>query len=197
MLSNRFTTQIIRSGLLLSVLALNACGFSPLYGQQSRQANTGASLSYISVLPIKDRVGQMLHNELVRHFTPKGTQVSPLYDFRVDLSEGIAQLAVDQSSFATRANLRLFGQYTLVQRSNEATIISGTVNTVASYNILSSDFATQTAQANARKLAVIELAKLLRTRVAVHFKAQAPQQNRTSKKPFGQSSGQTNYGYPN
>ncbi|MBL4693452.1 MAG: hypothetical protein JKY92_09015 [Magnetovibrio sp.] len=111
------------------------------------------------------------------------------------MSESIARLSIDQSSFATRANLKVSASYSLTRLQDGKKIIKGTVNTVASYNILSSDFATIVAEDNARKLAITQLAELLHTRLGVHFKISAPDQSSSTSSPSDAKS--TKYGYPN
>jgi LPS-assembly lipoprotein len=114
----------------------------------------------------------------------------------VSLSESIAVLAIDKAAFATRANLNLGGTYQLVRLSDSNEIISGTISTVASYNVLSSDYATLQAQANARELAVKDLSHILVDRLAVHFKTTAPDVQ-SSQQPSRQGTGRYNSGYPN
>jgi len=185
------------SALVVTSLALSACGFSPLYGQNAAQPYVINTLAGISVQPIEDRVGQMMRNQLQSGLTPKGAKrTAPQYDLTVTLSESISVLAVDQASFATRANLYLDGNYLLVRISDHLEVISGSAKTVSSYNVLSSDYATLQAQANARELAVKDLSHILQSRLAVHFKTTAPKIQK-SDKPYGQGSGNINYGYPN
>jgi len=185
------------SALVVTGLALSACGFSPLYGQNAAQPYVINTLAGISVQPIEDRVGQMMRTQLQSGLTPKGAKrTAPQYELMVTLSESIGVLAVDQASFATRANLYLNGDYQLVRLSDHLEVISGSAKTVASYNVLSSDYATLQAQANARELAVKDLSHILQSRLAVHFKTKAPKVQK-SNQSNGQGSGQINYGYPN
>ncbi|PCI40606.1 MAG: hypothetical protein COB46_06545 [Rhodospirillaceae bacterium] len=184
------------SSVVLASLGLSACGFTPLYGQQNNTAQVLAALDSISIARIPDRVGQMMRLELQHRLSPKASGQAAQYKLEVTLSEGIASLAVNQSAFVTRSNLHLTASYQLMRLSDNAIILSGSARTVASYNILSSDFATLTARANARKLAVVDVAKILQTHIAAHFKTAARPVSR-SPAPYGGQNGKINYGYPN
>ena len=167
--------------LVFAGACLSACGYTPLYGRSSGGAQVVAELSQIDVRPIVDRVGQMMRTELKRGLSPQGLRGAPQYQLTVTLSESRSELAVEQSAFATRANLTLTSAYRLVRNADSFEILSGTANSVASYNILSSDFATQSAQSNARERAVVNLAQTIRQRLAVHFLSAAGQSDTSVK----------------
>ena len=169
------------AALVLAGLGLSACGYTPLYGRTGNSAQVVGQLASIEVRPIPDRVGQMMRTELKRRLSINRPQGPAQYQLSVTLSEGIAELAVEQSAFATRANLNLSSSFRLVRRSDGLEVTSGTPSSVASYNILSSDFATQTARTDARERAVIGLAQIINQRLAVYFlaggrQADTPQQ---------------------
>lgn len=159
------------AALALTGLGLSACGYTPLYGRTGNSAQVVGQLASIDVRPIPDRVGQMMRTQLKRGLSIKSLQGAADYQLTVTLSESIAELAVEQSAFATRANLSLSSSYRLVRTSDSTEVTFGSPATVSSYNILSSDFATQTARADARERAVISLAQIIRERLAVFFLA--------------------------
>ena len=159
------------AALVFTGLGLSACGFTPLYGRTGSSAQVVGQLATIDVRPIPDRVGQMMRTELKRRLSINRPQGPAQYKLTVTLSEGIAQLAVEQSAFATRANLHLSSSFNLVRTSDGLEVTKGSPSTVASYNILSSDFATQTARADARERAVIGLAQIINQRLSVYFLA--------------------------
>lgn len=57
------------------LLALGGCGFRPLYGPAEREGTpqVNAALASIRVLPIPERRGQILRQELERRFAANGT----------------------------------------------------------------------------------------------------------------------------
>lgn len=163
------TSLTLVAALALTGLGLSACGYTPLYGNNGTNAQVVNQLANIDVRPIPDRVGQMMRTELKRGLSIHRPQGPAHYQLTVTLSEGISELAVEQSAFATRANLSLTSTYILVRVADNAEIATGSPSSVASYNILSSDFATQTARADARERAVIGLAQIINQRLAVYF----------------------------
>jgi len=173
--------NLVSIALVFAGVSLSACGYTPLYGRSSGGAQVVAELSQIDVRPIVDRVGQMMRTELRRGLSPQGLHGTPQYQLTVTLSEGLSELAVEQSAFATRANLTLSSTYQLVRSADSFEILVGSASSVASYNILSSDFATQSAQSNARERAVVNLAQTIRQRLAVHFQSPTGQADNSVK----------------
>ncbi|MCH7936020.1 MAG: hypothetical protein IH994_02880 [Proteobacteria bacterium] len=154
---------------LLAVLGfLGGCGFQPLYGKHFG-AYAPEELAAIKVKPIRDRIGQQLHNHLLSLFNPEGRPKKPRYVLVVTVSESISSLGVRKSAFATRANLTLRVNYQLSPISGGEAFLSGNEAIIVSYNILDSDFATLMAEKDAQARAVRELAQAIQTRFAAHF----------------------------
>ena len=65
---------------------------------------------------------------------------------------------MQKDSIATRANLTLNGSFKLSQNSDGETLVSGSVRSVNSYDIMLSDFATLEAESGARKRGAIDVA---------------------------------------
>lgn len=158
--------------LLVAAAGLGACGFKPLYGQNNLQDGASAQaqtqLATVTIEHISDRVGQMMRTELKRRLAPRG-QKADNYRLHVTISESLSALAVEQNAFATRANLALTANYRLVRVSDGFELTAATPRQVASYNILTSDYATLSAQEDARERAVKALADTIHTRLAIYF----------------------------
>ena len=147
--------------------ALIGCGFRPLHSK-----NSGASavvLAEIRVAPIADRIGQQLHNLLLDKLTPLGPPAAPRYVLRVKLNESLQNLAVRKDDVATRANLVLRASFSLVRADSDTTLLTNTAISANSYNILRDEFATLSAENDARARAVRELSDAIRTRVAIYL----------------------------
>lgn len=174
------------TAVLAGTLSLNACGFQPLYGQSLAGPQVQPHLASIFVQPIPDRIGQVLRTKLSRTLSPKTRTTAPAYELRITLTESLSTLAVERDASATRANLTLTSSFTLVRRADSLTLYSGAVNSIASYNILTSQFATKIAKDDARARAVQDLSVIIRTRLAIYFQAKGQTQpplrttNRTS-----------------
>jgi LPS-assembly lipoprotein len=149
------------------VLVLAACGFEPLYGANKNTPATNERLELVDVLPIKNRVGQLLRTELTNRLSPTSLRPKPLYTLVVELNENKVSLAVQKESGATRANLIISGAFNLRQEGSKESLFTGNVRSVNSYDILLSDFATLAAESDARKRGAKDLANRIVDRLAI------------------------------
>ena len=150
-------------------ILLNGCGFSPLYKSGGNGDLT--TLSTIEIAKIKDRAGQQLRNLLLARFAPRGKAARTDYRLTVTLKEAIAELAIRKDETATRANLVVTANFRLIAlRDPSFKSFSGQSISTNSYNILASDFATLSAENDARKRALRSLAEQIRLRVAAALK---------------------------
>ena len=160
---------LFRTIFLLAALGfLGGCGFQPLYGKNFA-TYTPEEFAAIKIKPIRDRIGQQLHNHLLSLLNPGGRPKKPRYVLTARVSESIASLGVRKSAFATRANLTLSVNYRLSPLPTGDSILTGSDSIIVSYNILESDFATLMAEKDARVRAVRELAQIIRIRLGAHF----------------------------
>lgn len=164
-----------RALLALGLLAVvPACSFRPLYGQRTASDGTASGstvgdLSTIYIKPISDRPGQIFHNFLRDRLTPRGLPARPNYFLEVELQESTEEVAVRRDETATRANLRLQARYELLDSNDKDVLFRGASQTITSYNIITSQFATLSAENDARERGLRELADDLRTQIAVYF----------------------------
>ncbi|MDG2032566.1 MAG: LPS assembly lipoprotein LptE [Rhodospirillales bacterium] len=158
--------------LIFSLAALGlltGCGFKPIYGSAG-ESNISVELATIHVALIKDRIGQQLRNLLLDRINPGGTPEKPSYRLSVQLSESKQELAIKKSEVSTRANLTFTAKFQLQGlRQFAARTFSGRASIVTSYNILSSDFGTLSAEKNARRRAALVLASYITNRIAAYL----------------------------
>lgn len=187
LLSKRFFfSRLPQIGVLCAAVALSACGYHPLYGQNSVSAQSQADLANIYVEPIKDRAGQLLRSALTHRLSPKAQNRTRIFKLEVTIDESISELAVERDASATRGNLTLTANYTLTRATNGQIMTAGAITTVSSYNILSSDFATLSAENDSRERAINNLAETLRMRLAIYFQgpgSATARQNSTAYQP--------------
>ncbi|MDA0651679.1 MAG: LPS assembly lipoprotein LptE [Proteobacteria bacterium] len=146
-------------------LLLSGCGFRPLY--QSGGGSDEAALATIEVVGIKDRLGQQLRNLLTERLSPRGRSARTDYRLTVTLNEARQGLAIRKDETATRANLTINADFKLVALANPRLgTFAGKAHSTISYNILTSDFATLSAEKDARNRASRALAEEIRLRVA-------------------------------
>ncbi len=148
------------------VAGLAGCGFRPLYAPDDR-VDQVQQLASIRVPPIADRRGQLLRNELLDRLTPRGAPAAPAYTLDVRLQERTEDLAVQRDDTATRANLIMTVQFKLTELASDRVVIDGDSESFNSYNISEFEFATLSAETDARRRAARELAQDIATRVAL------------------------------
>ena len=146
-------------------LLLSGCGFRPLY--KSGGGSDEATLATVEVVKIKDRIGQQLRNLLTKGLSPRGRSARTDYRLTVLLTESKVRLAIKKDETATRANLTINAEFKLLALHNPRLgTFAGKALSTNSYNILTSDFATLSAERDARKRALRTLAEEIRLRVA-------------------------------
>lgn len=164
-----------RLGIILGAVLLTAsCGFRPLYapsgtGTAGEQVFAFDVFRKIEIGLIKDREGQFFRNKMIELLHPSGRARVVEYDLSTKLTESKTDLAVRQSSDATRANLTMTADYTLISRADGTRTASGTVKSTSGYNIFDSEFQTLSAEKSARERALNDLAQQLRLRLATEF----------------------------
>lgn len=122
-------------------------------------------LASIWIHEIKDREGQLLHNELLNLFNVKGRPLKAKYDLKITYNENSSKIGIGKDDFATRANLQVSARFQL----NGPISLSGTSNSVVSYNILTSPTGTEFAKRDARNRAIKSVATDIHRRIAVHL----------------------------
>lgn len=152
------------------LLSAAACGFRPVYGGG---APVRAEMAAVEIALIADRTGQMLRNELLDRLTPTGAAQAQRYLLAVELTESKQSLAIRRDLTATRANLILTAKFKLSERPSNALVLEGRSRSFNSYNISTLEFATLSAETDARRRATQALAEDIATRLALYFDAVA------------------------
>ncbi len=153
---------------LAGLLALSACGWQPLYGRvDSTGGNAAPQLATVHILPIADRTGQNLYNELRDRINPSGSPSQPHYDLVIRLDEQTTQMLILQDQTASRTNLTLTATFQLYQRGNAKPVLQGTSRTTTTYDLLNDEFATIQSTNDARRRGALTLADDIATQLAV------------------------------
>ena len=107
------------------------------------------AFSAISIAPIPDRVGQLVRNQLLDALTPQGRPRDPVYVLSVTLTQTKEAVAFRSDEQATRFNVSLEAQFVLREADGGAIVTQGNTRSVAPFNIVRSEFANITAEADA------------------------------------------------
>lgn len=167
--------------LLLALLPyLSACGFEPLYVERKSsddwyykgEFDSGVTdeISQIKVEPISDRLGQLIRNELLDSFTPKGVPESPKYRLEVGpIGKQVVQQALRDDITATRERVRYKVQYYLYDVATGKRLVSGNSLAYLSYDIMANPYSTTFAQKKIEKDAAKILANDISLRMGAYF----------------------------
>ncbi|HAJ46821.1 MAG TPA: hypothetical protein DCL54_09610 [Alphaproteobacteria bacterium] len=158
-------------GLALSAcaLVLSACGFRPLYATESTPAGVATYFGQIYVEEMTGRTGLVLRNQLMDAFTPLGTPGASAFRLTVKLEEKREGLAIQENTEITRYNYTLIARFELRDSQTEQVLNTGTSRAIAGYNVVNSQFATQTALRDAEERAARELGEDIRLRLGIYF----------------------------
>ncbi|MEL7030083.1 MAG: LPS assembly lipoprotein LptE, partial [Pseudomonadota bacterium] len=153
----------------LAALALSACGFQPLYAERTGPA--ADALRQIAVPPIDDPdpAGWLVRRDLERRLDPNAQAADPAYRLDVRLSERRTPLGIQIDASVTRYNYRLTGNFRLVDLADGATLVSGNSESISSYNVVNSQFATLAAEEDAREKAAQQLGADIQLQLALFF----------------------------
>ena len=160
----------------LLALALAGCGFQPIYTRQETTANAAVELQKVQVNLIKDRIGQQLHNNLLDRLNPRGRPDNPEFFLNVSLSTSKVDLGIQRDDTSTRAKLTVIASYSLTDR-NKKTIFRSVSRSVSGYNIVESDYATQSAEFDAINRSLRVISEDIRSRLAVFLSQGGGQQS--------------------
>jgi LPS-assembly lipoprotein len=158
----------INTFVLLSVLILTACGFSPIYATNNASAKHGLNNVEIAIIP--DRSGQFLRNALIDRFYHNGYPVSPNYKLVVEsITEKIFDFDITVEAEATRQQIKLTTQMMLVDIETEEAVLTRSLVAVTSNNILESEFSTIITEQSARDAALSDLARQIERQLSLYF----------------------------
>jgi LPS-assembly lipoprotein len=154
---------------ILFLASLAGCGFQPLYGRQTQNAEVQQKLAATYIAPISGRTGQMVRNELLDLMTPKGVPARSIYRLSVELKEESQSLAIDPDNTTNRKNLTLKGTFALLASDGKTIIYQSSAQSTSSFNLVTSDFANLSAEKNARTRSALVLAEKIHRQISVYL----------------------------
>ena len=167
-----------RSAVLLLAAAVGACGFRPLYMKDADDSSVMQELAQIKIMNVRakepeyDRLGQEMQNLLRQRLTPNGSPAAPRYVLDSQLTVSVARTGIQITDEATRARLTVISYFVLRDPATKGILYSGTEQSVNSYNVADSQFATMSAENDAARRAVREISDSIRLRLAIYFERQ-------------------------
>jgi LPS-assembly lipoprotein len=159
--------------LLLACFALAGCGFRPLYATGDETAEFDEQLASIEILPISERIGQILANSLRDNFNPTGAKIAKRYSLSVTLFTYSADYVIRKDGTASRELFTVNGSFAMYPAGSNSPILTGSVRINDSYDVGESPYSVVVSTNDARSRAAEEISTDIRTRVAAYFRRQA------------------------
>ena len=165
---NKISTYL----LLVSLGIIAACGFHPVYGVNKYTAvGVEEHLAQIHIEGIPDREGQFLRNALIERFYRDGRPINPVYKLTISpISESVRNLDITIDSDTTRGQLTLRVTMILNDEKTGESILKRQLRSIASYNIIDSEFANRVSEQNTRENALNDLARQIEEQLTLYFK---------------------------
>ncbi len=139
--------------IAIAALLLSSCGFRPLYATAD---GGGAGLTQMALVNVEapEAIDPVVRRAFDRRI--RGEASAARYDLSVKASEQAERLAVQIDASVTRYNYRLVADYTLVERATGKRY-TGNVVSIASFNVVNSQYSTLYAEEQAKEKAAAQL----------------------------------------
>ena len=123
-----------------ALLALSACGFSPLYGG-ARGQGASAALETVQVANIPDRTGQVLRQELEQQIHTNGAPTTELYTLAVSYKVIQTGEGIQADSSTTRNRFNAIATWKLTPIGNPGvTLTSGNATAMDALNVIDQQY---------------------------------------------------------
>ena len=149
------TAIYIRLWMMSLTLLLSACGFHPLYATTDG-GEPGLRNVVLSGVEAPENIADVVTSAIKRHTSNASADAK--FDLLVTATEQAERLAVQIDASVTRYNYRLVGNYTLIERGSGLRT-KGQVVSIASFNVVNSQYSTLYAEDAAREKAANQLAE--------------------------------------
>ena len=159
---------------LLLVLALTACGFTPLYATKgsgilpSEDKEVIGETSKIYVEPIANRLGQIMRQNLIAQFSPRVTSEEEYSLTVVNRQTLYSEQGISKDSVPSRITIGYTADYTL--KKGDEVLLNDTAFAQSSYNILQSGYSTVTTKAAVERQIILQLSQNIALRVTAFLK---------------------------
>jgi LPS-assembly lipoprotein len=151
--------------MALSALALlSGCGLQPLYAGGSSGV-VAQGLAGIEVPAIEGREGWLMRNALTDRFGQSGG-VTPRYRLDLVLDDNLQALGLLTDDTIGRERRTLRARYQLVDLNNGTVVVDATAGSDAGIDVVSSEFATISAEQTALENLVQEVADQITARLS-------------------------------
>jgi len=166
-----------RIAVLAGMMLAAGCGFQPLYAVPGGGA-PGLRNAALAGVSAPEDIEPVIERAFRRRTAPANAE--PAYDLSITAKEQAERLAVQIDASVTRYNYRLVGEYTLTERAGGKRY-SGRVASIASFNVVDSQYSTLYAEAAAREKAAVQLAEDVERDILLKLAAEAEKSGAAGK----------------
>jgi LPS-assembly lipoprotein len=157
---------------LAALLSLTGCGLSPMYaGGGSGPVAHG--LAAVEVSPIQGKAGWLMRNALNDRLGQSGTHGAPRYRLDVLLDDKLEGLGLITNDTIGRERRTLRARYQLVDLASGDILLDATAGSDAGVDVVSSEYATISAENTALENLSREVSDQIVTRLALTLRAQS------------------------
>jgi LPS-assembly lipoprotein len=157
--------------VLAALLALTACGLSPMYTGGS-SAGVAQGLAAVEIPAIQGRGGWLVKNALDARLGIAG-QTTPQYRLDVRLDDSLEALGVLNDDTTSRERRILRARYQLIELATGTVLLDATAGSDAGIDVVSSEYATIAAEQKALENLALVVADRMTTQVALTLRARA------------------------
>ena len=151
---------------LAALLALSGCGLQPMYaGGGSGPVAQG--LAAVEVPPIQGKAGWLMRNALNDRLGQAGRQGTPRYRLDVLLDDKLEGLGLIRDDTVSRERRTLRARYQLVDLASGDIVLDATAGSDTGIDVVSSEYATITAEHAALENLSTEVADRIVARLAL------------------------------
>jgi LPS-assembly lipoprotein len=129
-------------------------------------------MNQVAIDPMPDRPGQMLRNDLIDRMYGKGRPAQAAYHLGIKLRIAEEDLGLLTNATSALSGLHVYGDYALTDAGGK-TVLSGGVHSMATYDKLSSQYATLAARDGAIERTMREVSEQITGRLSLYFAEQA------------------------
>ena len=164
----------MRTMMLGALLLLGACGFHPMMGADTRNADVSEMMNAVEIAEIKDRPGQMMRNLLIDHFYHDKKSTTPLYRLDVALETGLHNLSIEKDSSVSSGLATVSATFRLVHIASGGIVFKGTSIANPTYNISHYQWASEVSLDSAVQRGIESISDDISRRIALFFNRDEP-----------------------
>ncbi len=164
----RYYSSMRLAVLIPLLLALAACGFTPLHSSEYR-ARQELDLASLVVEVDRSRLGQLLEAEIGDALNPDYQRAEKLYQLKISLSQTDIPLFINPDGTSARGDIEWLSAYRLTRLIDGKLVDSGSLRRISSYNTsdqAAEGYASFVSIEDAKKRGILELAQDYKLRMA-------------------------------